>query len=381
MVPRRRVVAYASVALLFWASLFLYVPTLPNYVGERTGGLAPVGAVLAMYGLWQALLRLPVGIAADAAGRRKPFEMGGILLAAAGAILLQQAVTFTGLLAGRSLTGIAAAAWVPMVVSFSALFTPEQAILASSLVTVSSSLGRLLGTALNAPLNQLAGPSAAFTSAAAAAFLAALLLLPQREAPRPRMPVSMAGIARIAARKDVLLPSVLAALIQYAVWASTFGFVPILARSMGAGDVTLSLLATVNLAVYTVGNLSASVLARRWAAPRFALVSFSLLVLGLAMCALAPGTDWLIAAQVAIGLGSGILYPVLMGASIRYVDGAERSTAMGLHQSVYAVGMFAGPWISGLLASRIGVQPMLGATAAFVLVGGLAGSRAMAAAR
>ena len=51
-----------------------------------------------------------------------------------------------------------------------------------------------------------------------------------------------------------------------------------------------------------------------------------------------------------------------MGLSIRDVADDQRATAMGLNQSVYAVGMFAGPWLSGILAERMGIQPMFGVT-------------------
>jgi MFS family permease len=66
---------------------------------------------------------------------------------------------------------------------------------------------------------------------------------------------------------------------------------------------------------------------------------------------------------------------VLMGMSIEYVSDAERATAMGLHQSVYAIGMFAGPWLSGILAVKMGIQPMFGVTAFGVLVLGITGAQ------
>ncbi|MDX9832125.1 MAG: MFS transporter, partial [Anaerolineae bacterium] len=68
-------------------------------------------------------------------------------------------------------------------------------------------------------------------------------------------------------------------------------------------------------------------------------------------------------AHLFIGVALGISYPVLMGLSIREVGETERSTAMGLHQAVYAAGMFAGPWLSGILADAMGLRPMLGVTA------------------
>jgi MFS family permease len=73
-------------------------------------------------------------------------------------------------------------------------------------------------------------------------------------------------------------------------------------------------------------------------------------------------------------LAQGIGYPVLMGMSIERVSNAERSTAMGLHQSVYAIGMFAGPAFSGAIAAAIGIQPMFAVTAFAYLALGLIGA-------
>jgi MFS transporter, DHA1 family, multidrug resistance protein len=64
-----------------------------------------------------------------------------------------------------------------------------------------------------------------------------------------------------------------------------------------------------------------------------------------------------------------------MGMSIEHVEGSQRSTAMGLHQAVYAIGMFAGPWLSGILAKSLGLQPMFGITAVGVLILALLGTR------
>ena len=85
--------------------------------------------------------------------------------------------------------------------------------------------------------------------------------------------------------------------------------------------------------------------------------------------------------QVLLGVGLGIAYPVLMGMSIEYVSDAERATAMGLHQSVYAIGMFAGPWLSGILAAKMGIQPMFGVTAFAVLALGIGGAQWLGTAR
>jgi MFS family permease len=61
--------------------------------------------------------------------------------------------------------------------------------------------------------------------------------------------------------------------------------------------------------------------------------------------------------------------------SIQHVAGPERTTAMGLHQAVYAIGMFVGPWLSGIFANALGLRPMLGITAGMCLVLGVLGTK------
>jgi len=190
-----------------------------------------------------------------------------------------------------------------------------------------------------------------------------LLMVPVREKYQvPRRP-SVAGIGRLIIRRDVLLPSVLAAVSQYANWTVTFGFMAILAEGMGANDVMLSFLVSMHIALVTVTNLGAAGLVNRMGARHLALIAFVLMSGGIGLAALAPSLSVIFAAQFCIAVAQGISYPVLMGMSIRDVADAQRNTAMGLHQSVYAIGMFTGPWLSGLLADAIGIRPMFGVTA------------------
>jgi len=355
------------VVFLYWVALYLYVPTLPTFVESKSDTLALVGVVLAQYGLWQALIRLPLGIAADWAGRRKPFIVAGFLLAGLGALTMGLARGVSGLLAGRAVTGLAAGTWVLLVVLFSDMFPPQEAVRASALLTFIGSAGRVLATSVTGWLNGLGGYPLAFFMAAGSGALAVLVVLPAREDRRsPRQP-SLRSIGRLITRRDVLLPALLAAVSQYVNWTATFSFTPILAQQLGATDVAQSMLVSSNIGLFTLGNLVATALVHRIGARRLATASLVLMSLGLGGAALAPALPLLFVSQFCIGLFQGVGYPVLMGMSIEHVDDARRSTAMGLHQAVYAVGMFTGPWLSGLLADAIGIQPMFGVTAAVCL--------------
>jgi len=155
----------------------------------------------------------------------------------------------------------------------------------------------------------------------------------------------------------------LSAIGQYATWAVPFGFLPILADRLGADDVMQSILVSLHIGVMTVGSLVAAALSNRIGARKLVYASFVILAVGIAAAAVAPSLPLVFVAQFLIGVAIGISYPVLMGMSIRHVHDGERTTAMGLHQAVYAAGMFAGPWLSGILAEAVGLRSMLGVTA------------------
>jgi MFS family permease len=374
---RTKIAFFIVIVFLYWMALYLYVPTLPTYAQTKTQNLALIGTILAQYGLWQAIVRLPIGIASDWIGRRKPFLLIGMVFAGAGAYVMGSAGDAEGVLIGRAITGLAAGTWVPLVVAFSSLFPPGEAVRASATLTLVGSLGRVLATALNGPLNNLGGYGLAFTLATGVAGVALLVTLAVPETRLPAKPPSLDRLKRLAARRDVLLPSLLSAVAQYVAWGVSFGFLPILAKQLGADSVTLSLFTTLNLICYTGGNLAATTAVKHFGAQRMAYLSFLLIFFGTLGAAVAPSLATLMAAQVCLGLAVGTAYPVLMGMSIVHVGEQERGAAMGLHQAVYAIGMFAGPWLSGILAEMMGIRPMFGVTAFGALLLGMLGTRTL----
>ncbi|HHX64164.1 MAG TPA: MFS transporter [Chloroflexi bacterium] len=375
---RSAIVQYSAAVFLFWVGLYLYVPTLPTYVATKTNDLATVGVILSMYGLWQAIIRLPLGIVSDWLGRRKPFIIAGFFLVGLGAYVMGASESTTGMLIGRAISGLAAGTWVPLVVVFSGLFPPRDAVRASALLNLVGSVARMLSTGITGSLNNIGGYSLAFYLATGAAGLAILIILPGRETVRPPRHVSMQSIVKLVSRRDVLLPTLLSTVGQYVNWATTFGFIPILARELGATDVMQSLLVSMNVAVLTLGNFLATTVVRRTGARTLIYISFIAMFLGALGASLAPTLAMVFLVQFFIGFAQGMSYPVLMGLSIRDVSDEERATAMGFHQAVYAIGMFGGPALSGLIADALGMRPMFAITGVACLFLGLLGARFLA---
>jgi MFS family permease len=353
----------AVVGFLYWIGLYLYVPTLPNYIQAKTADLAMVGTILSMYGLWQGIIRLPLGIAADWHGRRKPFVAGCLVLLALGAFLLGSAQSAGGLLIGRIITGLAAGTWVPLVVLFNSFFPPEDSVRATAMLNFVAFAGRMLATGLNGWLNDLGGYTLAFYLAAGVSVLAALVILTTHEEPRPPRSPSLTALGRLVTRRDVLLPSILSIIIHYIAFGTTFGFLPILAKGMGADDVTQSMLVTLNVAMTIVSSVLVTSLSKRVDNRLLVYISSISAALGTILAAYTPSLTLLYVAQALLGIGFGMGYSVTMGMSIQYVQDYERTTAMGLYQALYSIGMFAGPWISGMLAGAMGIRTMLLVTA------------------
>jgi MFS transporter, DHA1 family, multidrug resistance protein len=371
---RGTIALYAAAVFLFWFSQYIYVPTLPTFVQSKTTDLAVVGVVLSMYGLWQAIIRLPLGLATDWVGWRKPFILGGIACSGIGAWIMVTSRGVEGLAFGRAVTGLAAGSWVPLVVAFTALFPPQEAVRASALLVLFNSLGRLAATTLAGPLGAISGYSSTFYIAMGVSALSVFTLLPIREVPRLSNAPLSASVRRLIVRHDVLLPSALSAVAQYVNWAISFGFLAVLVQQLGGDTVAQGAVVTVLLVMTVLGNLLASSLVSRFGSQHLVYASFLFIAFGTVWAALSHDLPVLFIAPAFLGIGSGIAGPVLMGLSIENVAGTERTIAMGLHQTIYAIGMFAGPALSGAIASALGIQTMFALTALMCLAIGFLGT-------
>lgn len=119
--------AGASLAGIFglrMLGLFLILPVFAVHAPKLAGGenLTLVGVALGAYGLVQALLQIPFGMASDRWGR-KPLIVAGLLFFAAGSFLAASADDIWTTIAGRSLQGAGAIASV--VVALAADLTRE----------------------------------------------------------------------------------------------------------------------------------------------------------------------------------------------------------------------------------------------------------------
>jgi len=108
-VERRASFSLASIFALRMLGLFIVLPVFALEAQRYPGGDDPaqVGLAMGIYGLTQAALQLPFGMASDRLGRKRVIVFG-LLLFAAGSLLAAAATSLNGLILGRSLQGAGA---------------------------------------------------------------------------------------------------------------------------------------------------------------------------------------------------------------------------------------------------------------------------------
>jgi MFS family permease len=365
-------ISYILAVLLFWASLYMYVPILPIHARRLGADDAMIGVIVGSYGLAQLILRIPLGAISDRLGKRKPFVLAGFVASAASALALALARTPAQLFFARLLGGIAACSWVTITVLFAAFYPPQAAVRATSLLGFASSTGQMAATFAGGLAAARWGHVAPFLSGALLAAAGLLPMLAVREpAQEPGSIPSLRQILRVLVRPFLLLVSLVAALLQYATFATSYAFVPVYAAErLGLTAAQVGALTSLVLLPYALVSAVVAGLASRFGERE--LVTLGLAVVALAT-ALVPAThsfSWLLLARLLFGLGSGLTYPVLMGMSIKAVPQQERATAMGAFQAIYALGMTAGPALSGLVSQSLSLPAVFWLTAALSLFGG-----------
>jgi len=279
-----------------------------------------------------------------------------VLIAGLACLALMLAPTPGWLIVGRAISGISAATWVAITVMYSEYFAADQTTRAMAQLTVLSGVAQLASTSVGGWLADAFGWHAPFAVGLAIGVVGAGVVLLVPEAPKKSGAApSWRRMARVGTGGWLLRISIVAALLQCSFWATTYTFVPLYAHNLGASSTILGLLTGGALVPYTLAAFAVA----RWSS-RFS--SWYLAIVGLLVCALATAAVPLIRDVLLLGItqgiggiGRGLTMPVLLGLSIQKVAPAEKATAMGVYQAVYALGMFFGPASAGFVAQDIGL--------------------------
>ncbi|MBR6762710.1 MAG: MFS transporter [Clostridia bacterium] len=349
---RSKIMAFYFLIMLFWMALYAYMPILSTHSAGLGADSVMVGTIISSYGFTQMLLRIPLGILSDKIGRRKPFVILGAFLTALSSLGLGLANTPVLLMLFRGLAGAAAATWVTYTVLFSSYFKPEESPQAMTFANAFNNGGQIIAMLLGGFLAGKIGNQAAFFLACtfgAGAIILSFLIAENRPQGGTRLTVK--ALLSVGLDKNLLFVSLLAIFYQVVSQGTTMGFIPTFATEIGATKSQLGTITSVTVAGSVLTSLIASkFLIARFGTRRLVIIGQIIATTASMLLPWVAGNVWILfAMQFVVGLGGGLNYPVLMGLAIKNIQSEKRGAAMGFFQSIYALGMFIGPLITGWL--------------------------------
>jgi MFS family permease len=363
--------AGASLAGVFglrMLGLFLILPVFAVHAPQLTGGdnLTLVGIALGAYGLAQAILQIPFGIASDRWGR-KPVIYVGLAIFAAGSLLAAAATDIWTAIAGRTLQGAGAISSV--VVALAADLTRVE-----HRTKVMAMIGAMIGFAF--ALSLVAAPAlyqwigmgglfvlTAVLCVAAIGVVKALVPEPPPPAPRP----ANAGL------HDVLQPELLrlnvGIFVLHVVQMAMFVVVPTQLVEAGLPLAAhWQLYLPVVLASFVVMAPPVFYADRRNRQKPVLLAAVALLVAVEGLLALSGSVLAYGAGLFAFFVAFNVLEALLPSLVSRIAPAHARGAAIGVYNTTQTLGLFVGGLAGGWLAKHYGAAAVFGGSALLALV-------------
>ncbi|HEX5091423.1 MAG TPA: MFS transporter [Burkholderiales bacterium] len=361
----------AGVFGLRMLGLFLILPVFAVHARHLSGGenLTLVGVALGAYGLAQAFLQIPFGMASDRWGR-KPLIVAGLLLFAAGSLLAASAHDIWVAIAGRALQGAGAISAVVM--ALAADLTREQhRVKIMAMVGASIGLSFALSLVAAPALYHAIGMSGLFvlTGALALAAIGVVLWLVPPAGPKAPVPAEGRGALRLALLDPQLMRLNLGIFALHATQMAMFVVVPplLVASGLPLADHWKVYLPVV-LASFVLMVVPVWYADRRNAGRGVMLGAVALLMVaeggfGFAGARLAPLALLLLAFFAAFNVLEALI-PSLVS---RIAPAHARGTAIGVYNTTQTLGLFVGGLAGGWIAGRFGPAAVFGACAVLAL--------------
>lgn len=373
---RSRQISLFSLSIgFFWFSQYVYVPIFPTYIKEMGISYEMLGIILGSFGFTQMLLRIPLGIWSDRMNKRRPFIIAGAVVSVISAVGMWLLPSEVGLLLFRGLSGVAAASWVIHTVAFASLFPASEASKAMGIVNAILNAGQVLAMFAGGLVAFYWGQEYTFLVAAAGGVVGIALSFSAPEQPESkREPMRVGQLLAMMKQHNLVTASCLGLCIQALTYGTVYGFTPVLARQLGASHFELGLMNTVFILPGIVASaMSGGYFTRRLGERYSIAVSFAATGIAYALIPSLSSLNSLYLSQAVGGFARGLIFPLLMGLSIRGVASHQRASAMGVFQAIYGIGMFLGPVLFGMIGDQAGLNW------GFWLAGGIAFASALAA--
>ena len=367
--------ASGSLAMIFAArmlGLFLVLPVFALEAARYPGGDDParIGMAMGIYGLTQAILQIPFGMASDRLGRKRVIIFG-LLVFAAGSFVAAWAPTLDWLVVGRSLQGAGA---VSAAVTALLADQTRDEVRTKAMALVGASIGLMFAVSLVAAPMLVAqiGLAGLFavTGALALGCIAVVAWwtppepLQHKNLPRGRLSevLNHGGLLRLDVGVFVLHA------VQLAMWVA----LPALLVQAGLPkQAHWHVYLPAVLASFVVMGATLFPLERRGYLRAVFLGSIGLVALvqmGLFLAAGQPSVGALAVLLFVFFCGFNVLEASQPSMASRIAPPHARGAALGVYNTLQSLGFFAGGAVGGWMAKNVGAQGLFATCAGLMLV-------------
>ncbi|WP_449568674.1 MFS transporter [Lelliottia nimipressuralis] len=326
-------------------------------------GIEPqvMGIIMGASGLATLMIRFPLGIISDVVKSRKIFIQIALVLPIIAwpiAWLEPNAIT---LYLAKAADGVTAATWVLYNILFIRYFDRKEAPAAVALLALAGPIGVFLGNCIGGVLIYYFANNIAFFVSCVSALLALFLTTRIRDVhdpvQAPSLKACIAGAKLQLADRSVWLIGILATIVILVPFATRDTLTPIYAEQLDARAGILTLLSNIHLVFYALAiALCSSVFYQRLGLVKTAVLGILLQVISSFGIPFTSNLYLIYLLQALAGFSFGMAFAAFMSLSVVNTTSDEQSTRMGLFQTIYSCGMFAGPVIMGVMMQHINLS-------------------------
>lgn len=343
---------------LFWFAQYIYVPNTAPYLLAQKVTADFVGIIVGVYGGVQMSLRFPMGILADWLGKHKLIIIAGCAFSGGASVVRILESTGNGFLIANIMSGVASSLWVSFMLLGTKYITPDRMQTQIGYIFAANNFGIMLAFIASAVCFEGFGMDFLCLCSALSGALALLLALSLKEddpayahlhePPESKHRPIVADLVKVALRKRIWFFAFLAAIQQGVTMTTIMSFSNEAALRIGGSSYEMGVMTI----VFILFNVISSYYSGKPPFTRISqgfLVSSALFMLA-AYCFLSVMVTHiylLIIIQVFLGWSFGFVFSIATSESIVGVEHYRRSSAIGLFQALFAVGMTTIPIIAG----------------------------------
>lgn len=343
---------------LFWFAQYIYVPNTAPYLLAQKVTADFVGIIVGVYGGVQMSLRFPMGILADWLGKHKLIIIVGCAFSGGASVVRLLESTGNGFLIANIMSGVASSLWVSFMLLSTKYITPDRMQTQIGYLFAANNFGIMLAFITSAVCFEGFGMDFLCLCSALSGALAMLLAMSLKEddpayahlhePPESKHRPLVADLIKVAKRKRIWFFAFLASIQQGVTMTTIMSFSNEAALRIGGSSYEMGLMTI----VFILFNVISSYYSGKPPFTRISqgfLVSSALFMLA-AYCFLSVMVTHiylLIIIQVFLGWSFGFVFTIATSEAIVGVEHYRRSSAIGLFQALFAIGMTTVPIIAG----------------------------------